>query len=158
MKKTALLIPFTFLLSACGSFAPAEGTWNLSAPEVTEDTCNFPSDDSEEAESSDSTFTLALTDDGFTFTGDQEGDEAVACTLDGQDFSCEADSETTEEETFSMTIDSTLSGSFASDKEATINIAVDISCEGDDCAAIGEQIGTTFPCGIDATGSATVSE
>ena len=57
-----------------------------------------------------------------------------------------------------MTIASTLSGSFASDKEATINIAVDISCEGDDCAALGEQIGAEFPCGIDATGNATVSE
>ena len=51
MKKIALFIPFSCLLSSCASITPVEGTWNLGEFEIVEDTCNFTTEQGAESSS-----------------------------------------------------------------------------------------------------------
>ena len=151
MNKT-FLIPVAFLFTACASFAPQEGTWSLSSPEITEDSCGF----SDQMESDgDSTFSIALTDDGFSITGEGDGAKAVSCALDGKNFTCDDTVEKTEESTFTLTTTISYDGSFTSETEASVNIGVNIACEGDDCALVEAQTGFSLPCDLKGTSSAT---
>ena len=158
MKNTIQYLSLAFVLTACGSFTPAEGTWTLSGLEVTEDTCQFPTD--EEEEISDSEFSVALSDDGFSLDADGDGEDAspVACTLEGKNFTCESEVETSEEDTFTIAIETSLSGVFASETESTINLSIEVSCEGDDCALVEEQAETSFPCTMASSASGTLNE
>ena len=158
MKKTAILIPLTILLSACGSITPTEGAWTVSGFQVTEDTCNASDEDATASESDELSLTLALTDDGFTFTGTDEDAQSIPCTLDGNDFTCDIETEVNDGGTFTMTIDYSFTGTFDSATEATIAMGTSISCEGDDCSLVEEQLEMSMPCSVMTTSSATADE
>ena len=162
MKKTILCMPLAFVIAACGSFEPAEGSWTLGDFEITEDTCEFPSEEGEgegeEEAAEESTFSLALTEEGFSITGDGEGAEPVACTLSGKDFTCETNTETTDGGTFVLTVDYSFEGTFSSATETSMILSTDLTCEGDDCPTLEDQLSTKFPCAISSTGAATLNE
>ena len=159
MKKMKT-ISLALLLSACAPFAPSEGKWTMTEGEVLEETCNFPEEETEEIEeASDLTFSLALTDEGFSITGEEEGAETVACTLEGKEFGCAPISENMlDEETITISIAIKNTGTFGSDKELLMTIASEVSCVGDDCESAAQALGFDFPCYISGTSTATLNE
>ena len=156
MKQTALLIPLTISLSACGPITPVEGTWTFSDLQVLEDTCTASDEDASEPE--DLLLTLALTDDGFTFISTEEDVSSIPCTLDGNDFTCDIEAEESSGDAFTMTIDYSLTGTFSSSTEATSAMGTFASCEGEGCSMLEEQINVSLPCSIQTTSKVTADE
>ena len=158
MTKNILLLPLAGLFCACGSFAPTEGTWTMGDFEVSEDTCNLDSGEETE-ESEPTTFALTLTDGGFTIKGDGDGAETVSCTLENQDFTCDSlSSNLMEEETITLTLTTSYSGSFVSAGEFNADIENTLSCEGSDCETFSTQSGIDVPCNVNGSSNATVNE
>ena len=131
----------------------------MAAAETVEDTCQFAVGEEEEGEATESTFSLTLSDEGFSILGDGEGAEAVSCTLDNKNFTCDSLTGTlADEATFTITATTAYDGSFTSETELTVNTATELICEGADCPVVEEQIGASLPCSISATATATISE
>ena len=159
------LIPLTLACSGDASdsgadssgvpdFAPTEGGWTISNSAYTTDGCNF-TEIFPIATQEVVVYTLTHTDIGFDLqspTGDP-----VNCTLTMMDFECPASlvSEPTEWPEGSgiegdpdaiLTVTSDMTGSFADAQSASFSIDLGGVCEGADCDAYLEAMGSTNNC------------
>jgi hypothetical protein len=169
MKKTTLLIPLILLMSACGPkpteeqavptepIVPAEGIWTLSGVEAIEDTCNASSEEEADEDDQTASLSLALTDDGFTFTS-SDGTSETPCTLDENEFTCTIEPEVSEGGTFTLISERTFTGIFSSEIEASVNFETILSCEGPDCPVVEEDLDMTLPCSVKTIATATADE
>jgi hypothetical protein len=170
MYRSSLLLLLPLVLVACssgsdkggaddsgsgrhsvGDFAPQEGTWAAGEP-VYDDACGLGL--GEDSEDEPTSVTLAMDADGGGFTlADEEDDEPMICTLDGQSFTCEVSGDDLGETDFAdagfdavMMIDQTMGGDFSSETQAEFRMVIDVTCEGADCAEVSEMIGIDMPC------------
>jgi len=163
--RTPLLLSVITLALACNgetadsgadsdAFAPMEGAWTISNSAYTTDECNF-TDIFPIATQEVVVYTLTLTDIGYELqspTGDP-----VSCTLTGMDFQCPATlvSEPTEWPEDSgidgdpdavLTVTSDMTGAFEDMHSASFSIDLQGVCEGADCDAYLDAMGSTNNC------------
>lgn len=163
------IIALSLLLVACGSkgdsddsgsssdgFAPQAGTWTIT-PGASEDGCGIGIfDDDEDAGEA----VLTMDSDGTSFAflpEDDDGDEPISCTLDGQDFTCPVDmgddGETDMDDMDATILNSgSMGGSFSNVTTGEIEMEITVDCEGADCGDLAEAFGVTeFPCSASQT-------
>jgi hypothetical protein len=132
-------------------FAPQEGTW-AAGEFVYDDACGLGIED--DSEDDPSSIILEMDADGGGFTiGEEEDDEPMICTLDGQSFTCEVSEDDEFEEDFAeagldavVRFDQTIGGDFSSETQAEFRMVVDVTCEGEDCADVAEMMELDMPC------------
>jgi hypothetical protein len=132
-------------------FAPQEGTW-AAGEIVYDDACGLGmEDDSEDVPNS---IILEMDADGGGFTiSEEEDDEPMICTLDGQSFTCEVSEDDEFEEDFAeadldavVRFDQTIGGDFSSETQGELRMVFDVTCEGEDCADVAEMMELDIPC------------
>lgn len=144
---TRLSLPSLALLAGCG-FSPVSGLYRFTQETATDD-CEMMSDTGDTGdvqEAVDQRVTIG--EDGTTMTLG-EGEDALTCTLQGRDFTCEMPP-------FSMDMTgygidakvdmvSTTEGEWTSDTSFDATTTMTMTCTGADCAANGlESCTSTF--------------
>ena len=164
--RISILFPILSLTLACNGgvsdsgdsdvadFAPMEGGWTISNSAYTTDECNF-TELFPVATQEVVVYTLTLTDIGYDLqspTGDP-----VNCTLTMMDFECPGSlvsepiewpegSEIEGDPDVVLTVTSDMTGSFADAQSASFSIDLGGVCEGADCDAYLEAMGSTNNC------------
>ena len=149
--------------SSAEAFAPTAGQWSWGGTEYTTDDCQLEADFP--AATIDATlWDLVLTDDGFSLDNEVWTDDPIQCVVTGMDFSCtsigeaipEAWPEGSENEGAPdaiFTTTGTVTGSFEDAETGSVGTVAEITCEGADCAELGEERGRPTPCTTELSGS-----
>jgi hypothetical protein len=141
--------------SGGSSATPDSGVWNYSDVKRTTDSCHIP-----QLRDPDGNFTLQAGAGGsFTITpGD--GTDPFTCSASGGKFSCPDRAAQKEDLTSSgvnavVVAHATASGDVVSSTKLSGKQDVQVSCTGTDCSKVAQTAGTTFPCAISITFTAT---
>lgn len=143
MKRALLVALSLFAAASCGEseIVPATGTWDFVEGAIVENSCG------EMLSISSGLFALENNDDG-TFTIDpQDSDVSFDCELDGTAFECPERVQSSFVAAMAL-IDIRLSesGTFSSNTAASGRRSGTATCEGEGCSAVGNALGTSFPC------------
>lgn len=168
MKAFTLLMPLALI--ACGeksedtaaeetteeaAFAPQEGGWDVSALNITEDTCGMGDG---EGDDEGGLANLTKNEDGsYLLAVGEEGDMMeFTCSLGGMELTCDAITEVEEDTDSQMTWTTSMEigVTFTSETELDGSMGMDVSCEGEGCAMLAD-LGMTMPCSINGEFTAT---
>lgn len=156
MKKSLFVLPA--LLMACG-FEPEAGTYDLEMT-VIDDGCGLDTPD--EADTGDvgeddGTTEIELAEDGSTVTID--GD--MVCDRDGNAFSCALSEEMFDATEMGMdgvvNLSQTMEAAWSDATSFDGDLVFSLSCEGADCADVGDMMEMTLPCSTTGTFSGTMA-
>src|SRR5688572_22271279 len=132
--------------------APQPGHWSTTEETITQDSCAIADADADD-DLSDDGFHLEI--DGavmvLTYDDVEEGmPPATTCALDGWLFACEPQS--FQQDYRSQDIDAVLtftqdiSGTFSSAVSLQADLALEMTCAGEDCPTLEAEAGWSFPC------------
>ena len=166
-----LISSFSFLV-ACGddksdtgadAFAPNPGTWSWGGTQYDTDDCQLAPDFDAEAIDA-AQWDLVLTDDGFSLDTAVWTEDPIQCVVTGMDFSCTSVLEVAAEEwpegsanegapDATFTTNGTVTGTFDDAETGSVRTVAEITCEGTDCVALGEERARPTPCTTEISGS-----
>ena len=158
MRELILGVSVISLGIGCGSgvFAPNEGEWTVGAF-VSDGACGSEFNMADDTGSAPETIELTMDKDGKGFTILNEDDSETHCSLRAKDFDCEPpeieDSEMSLEEfglDATVYLDLSIGGSFSSQTAGEVDSTMDISCEGENCDVVEDEVGVDLPCSTDS--------
>jgi hypothetical protein len=157
MSRALLIALGLMTLSSCGGsdIDPASGTWTIVNAAPSKNTCG------DSIELNSGTFTLMNNGDGTFIVEPMDATEAFDCTLDGESFECPKRLQST---VTNPSVDAAIevrvsvSGTFASNTEASGTQYLTAACTGTQCDLAAGALMVTFPCEVTAAFNATFKE
>jgi hypothetical protein len=135
----------TLPLVACDEgIDPASGTWDFSAGEQTQNTCNYDGIGGRSG-----LFQVTNEGDGRLTIDPEDGTDPFECTLDGADFDCPERFQDEQDVTgydATLVVHASARGTFGSSTAASGTQHGRVECEGSDCAGLATAVGATLPC------------
>ena len=116
------------MLGFLGCFSPQEGEWGFF------DISELGDCELESSESAEGMLTISTDSPDFSIV---RNDENFSCSLDGQAFTCAADSKTVSSEEVELTAEITASGEFDSKTSGMLEVVSKWSCTEGDCELYG---------------------
>ena len=158
----------SLLMTACeekvendvpAEITPSVGTWLVTEPVFTSNSC-VESDDDSDAEEGDVEYqSMVLTlQDGGMYTVDVDG-LSFNCTLAASTLSCEPQTldEVSEDADAVLSESLTPTLSFSSETELAGTLSIELDCSGADCASLSE-LGFIIPCAAEGEFTGTFQE